>query len=998
MKAQDIQVGKTYRAKVNNRIVTVRVDRISTVGMRSGGSLRDRATYHVTNLSTGRKTTFRSATKFREEVSPFVPTAKTRAKTQTTPPDKQTADTVEVPTLGDNERSTIESLGQSAKSVTDLASPTNSNGSPSAPPIAKQCMESSSAQPILRDDGKGGLTSKLHQGMKRLDTPPHLIVIARAGTGKTTSLIEGLKVVKGIPTKIIPSPQQRAIWEEMAKSRDAKSICFCAFNKPIATELQSRVPQGCDAMTMHSMGFKVVQKAFGRLQPVTWNVEEIIARLVMKDPRQLRKEDAALLSATKSLVSLCKMNLVGNREIASEYGPAAATLAVTDEELDNLSSYYEIDLNGSRSQVYELVPRVLAECMNPKSSIDFDDMIWLPAILGLPVYKYDLLLVDECVPGWTPIMLDDGRSMTIQEIVESDEEVWVRAYDTKKGIGKNCLVSGKHRILNQKPLVKIKVRHLQRTGTNKKCNFVVCTTDHKVWTINRGWVPAGEIRRGDNVIVETAAITTQKGKITVRGRENLSSLQQGNSRGIGNQGGSPESLRRVRKGNGTGLTLAEKTLLGELGHGWEPAIVRTGDAPQFGRGGKPSHYKIDIANRRLKIAVEVDGESHRNRKEQDKKKQDFLESRGWTVVRVPNRDAIQRTSSVVAHLISLADRVGRENCPRPARVVRVDHVSIRDNYVYDITVEDCHNFYANGILVHNCQDLNRCQQELAKRAGRRLILCGDPKQAIYGFAGADATSMKRMEEDLNSTPQGCVVLPLTVTRRCSRKIVAEARQYVPDFEAHADNGEGLVTSAKYPLQGPKGDKTEIPFDKTYMKEVEEGDFILCRCNAPLVSQCFRFLKIGRKATIQGRDIGQGIIKMIEKFKAHSIPNLVSKVTDWMAKEVEKESAKRNPSDAKIISIQDKADCLICFTEGADNVEQVVRKVEAVFTDDKNAPGVRLSSIHKAKGLEARRVFFLRPSDAPCPHPMARSAWQQDQEYNLCYVAVTRAIEHLVYVS
>jgi superfamily I DNA/RNA helicase len=58
----------------------------------------------------------------------------------------------------------------------------------------------------------------------------------------------------------------------------------------------------------------------------------------------------------------------------------------------------------------------------------------------------------------------------------------------------------------------------------------------------------------------------------------------------------------------------------------------------------------------------------------------------------------------------------------------------------------------------------------------------------------------------------------------------------------------------------------------------------------------------------------------------------------------------------------------------------------------------LSSIHKAKGLEARRVFFIRTEKAPCPHPMAKTAWAREQEQNLCYVAITRAIEELVYVS
>lgn len=60
MKQNEVKVGGTYIAKVNNRLVTVRVDAIRDwSGV--GGGLR----YDVTNLSTGRKTTFRSAAKFR---------------------------------------------------------------------------------------------------------------------------------------------------------------------------------------------------------------------------------------------------------------------------------------------------------------------------------------------------------------------------------------------------------------------------------------------------------------------------------------------------------------------------------------------------------------------------------------------------------------------------------------------------------------------------------------------------------------------------------------------------------------------------------------------------------------------------------------------------------------------------------------------------------------------------------------------------------------------
>lgn len=69
MKAADIKIQGIYEAKVNGKLVPVRVNRISTNAMRSAGSIQDRTTYGVTNLKTGRTTTFRSAAKFRREIN-----------------------------------------------------------------------------------------------------------------------------------------------------------------------------------------------------------------------------------------------------------------------------------------------------------------------------------------------------------------------------------------------------------------------------------------------------------------------------------------------------------------------------------------------------------------------------------------------------------------------------------------------------------------------------------------------------------------------------------------------------------------------------------------------------------------------------------------------------------------------------------------------------------------------------------------------------------------
>jgi len=89
---------------------------------------------------------------------------------------------------------------------------------------------------------------------------------------------------------------------------------------------------------------------------------------------------------------------------------------------------------------------------------------------------------------------------------------------------------------------------------------------------------------------------------------------------------------------------------------------------------------------------------------------------------------------------------------------------------------------------------------------------------------------------------------------------------------------------------------------------------------------------------------------------------------------------------------------MAFTEDQTTVEGVVARIETIFTDDRKGTGVKLSSVHKSKGLESRRVFFLMPVGATCPHPMAKSSWQKEQENNLWYVAVTRAIEELYFVS
>lgn len=118
------------------------------------------------------------------------------------------------------------------------------------------------------------------------------------------------------------------------------------------------------------------------------------------------------------------------------------------------------------------------------------------------------------------------------------------------------------------------------------------------------------------------------------------------------------NLRRVRHGNGHGPTPMEARLRSVLSTGWMlHQVVPTG----MGLGcGYPTHYKLDLALPAAKVAVELDGTSHKlpGRRDQDDKKQRFLERRGWLVLRFSN-DRIRDDLAACVQMITSAVCAGR---------------------------------------------------------------------------------------------------------------------------------------------------------------------------------------------------------------------------------------------------------------------------------------------------------------------------------------------------
>ena len=301
------------------------------------------------------------------------------------------------------------------------------------------------------------------------------------------------------------------------------------------------------------------------------------------------------------------------------------------------------------------------------------------------------------------------------------------------------------------------------------------------------------------------------------------------------------------------------------------------------------------------------------------------------------------------------------------------------------------------VLVDEAQDLNPARRILAIRmAGKsgRVICVGDRNQAIYGFTGADSDSMDIVRDQL-----GSVEFPLNTTFRCPKAVVRVAQEWVPAYEADASNPEGIVRSIDLvSYENEEGVRTADFSDET----LTAADAILCRNTKPLVEMAWGLIRRGIACRVEGRDIGQGLITMARRWKVVRLDAFRNKVENWKSREVAKYSAKDR--EDMIQSVEDKADTICCIVDalmadGKTSVEDFITFVTNLFGDTKDgeqAQVLTLSTIHKSKGREWNKVYWLYPELSPSRY--ARKEWELEQEQHLCYVCVTRSKYELVCIS
>lgn len=276
------------------------------------------------------------------------------------------------------------------------------------------------------------------------------------------------------------------------------------------------------------------------------------------------------------------------------------------------------------------------------------------------------------------------------------------------------------------------------------------------------------------------------------------------------------------------------------------------------------------------------------------------------------------------------------------------------------------------VIVDEAQDLSPLDHALltrlvSKYPAGRLIAFGDKGQAIYAFRGADYDSFSSLQSIFTAH-----TLPLPVSFRCPQAVVREAQTIDSRIQPWASAPEGSVS------RQPFSSVSDLPPDST----------ILCRNNAPLIRVALAAIQNLIGVNFLGRDLEKQLLSFLSQHskKVNSISGL------WDHLTIQANQAQTKSGKARV---EDFTNCLkvIANHYSCETFQEIASGIQAVF---QSTGSLTLATIHKSKGLEWPTVYLIRPD--LIPSPFAQTEQELTQEYNLLYVAITRAQQSFTYLE
>ncbi|MCG2612852.1 UvrD-helicase domain-containing protein [Terrimonas sp. NA20] len=303
------------------------------------------------------------------------------------------------------------------------------------------------------------------------------------------------------------------------------------------------------------------------------------------------------------------------------------------------------------------------------------------------------------------------------------------------------------------------------------------------------------------------------------------------------------------------------------------------------------------------------------------------------------------------------------------------------------------------LFIDECQDLSKSQFAVASKFGKkdgRIMAVGDPQQSIYGFTGADIHSFDRVKEYTKAS-----LFTLTSCFRCPQNVIQLAQELRPDMTGCKADA-GIVST--------------IQFDEV-ASTTQPGDLIISRLRAPMVLLIFNFIDKNIKVKIHEDEVREIINEIKNIFKQEELLTPVSSMPGGFERLkqtvrrrwdfiIEKNAGRITHHTEREVYIKTEKMFLNRKLEFLHKkfiqweirnacINDLLLKIKDYVSGTDNP--IKLSTIHRAKGLENDRVFILNYDELPY-YRQQQKDWERVQEMNLKYVAVTRALKELFLIE
>ena len=310
------------------------------------------------------------------------------------------------------------------------------------------------------------------------------------------------------------------------------------------------------------------------------------------------------------------------------------------------------------------------------------------------------------------------------------------------------------------------------------------------------------------------------------------------------------------------------------------------------------------------------------------------------------------------------------------------------------------------LFVDEFQDVTRAQLDLLRAwLGDRSDLCvvGDPDQAIYAFAGADAGLLTRFPDEF----PGAGVVRLGANYRSTPQIVKAARSVLPEHERAAVRAAGAEGEPASVVAYKDGDaEARGVADALYRAHGEMRPWssmaVLYRVNA----QSAPFEEALRRAGVPYRV--RGAAAFLDRPEVKAVMDALRKnakaapgrafaehLTDLVSDASDLSEDRREHVDA-VAALGREYLAAEGSTGSVTGFQEYLRASlrggdDGGLSDD----AVDLLTFHRAKGLEWDTVFItgLERGLVPISHASGNPA-ATDEERRLLYVALSRAERHL----